>query len=244
MALIKINIEQAVASTSARIKPQAYKVARIGGATTLIVASEYKAELQAVVGLLKKAKAAAVAGISASIKSNTAATKARQLPRGPKRTALMETRKSEKVKATAEIKQAKALIREANSHAKKHYLGGLNLPLSATDIKTGVGADKALKAIRAAKLTEFGITGKRGTFKPKFMKADKMAGGNVSTPQTRKLKAGEKKKTITQAEIDRETAKLFPKNKNAVTGAHSPAKKKALKEQRAKLLTGKVASKK
>ncbi|QZE59101.1 hypothetical protein MPK64_gp198 [Erwinia phage pEa_SNUABM_16] len=169
MALIRINIADSLVSESAAKKP-AYRVYKFGGATTLLVNSAKKAELQTVVGHLKKAKTAAVAGITASIKSNTASTKARQLPRGDKRTKLMATRKTEKAKATAEIKTAKAALREANKVAKAHGLGGLNLPLSAADIKTGVGADKALKAIRATKLTEFGVTGKRGTFKPKFLK--------------------------------------------------------------------------
>ncbi|QZE58757.1 hypothetical protein pEaSNUABM28_00200 [Erwinia phage pEa_SNUABM_28] len=169
MALIRINIADSLVSESAAKKP-AYRVHKFGGATTLLVNSAKKAELQTVVGHLKKAKTAAVAGITASIKSNTASTKARQLPRGDKRTKLMATRKTEKAKATAEIKTAKAALREANKVAKAHGLGGLNLPLSAADIKTGVGADKALKSIRATKLTEFGVTGKRGTFKPKFLK--------------------------------------------------------------------------
>lgn len=169
MALIRINIADSVVSESAAKKPS-YKIAKVGGAQTLVVSSAKKAELQAVLGLMKKAKTAAVTGITASIKANTAGTKARQQPRGPKRTALMETRKTEKAKASADIKQAKALIREANTHAKKHGLGGLNLPLSAADIKTGVGSAAALKKIRNAKLTEFGVTGKRGAFKPKFVK--------------------------------------------------------------------------
>lgn len=244
MALIKFNIADALLSESARIKLQSYKIAKVGGVSTLVVSSDKKAELQAIVALLKKAKTAAVSGMSARVKAATAYTKANQTPKGPRKTALKETYKTEKTKSSADIKQAKSLIKEANSHAKKHGLGGLNLPLSASDIVvTGPGLAKALKAIRAIKLTEFGVTGKRGAFKPKFMKAEQL-GGSGSSPSDRKLKPGQKKKTVTQAQIDREKAKLFPKNKNAITGAHSPAKKKALKEQRAKLLTGKVASKK
>lgn len=217
MALIKINVEQTVASESAAKKPS-YKIAKVGGVQTLVVNSAKKAELQAVLGLLKKAKTAAVSGITASIKSNTASTKARQTAKGPKRTALMETRKTEKTKATADIKQAKALIREANSHAKKHGLGGLNLPLSAADIKTGVGSAAALKQIRSTKLTEFGITGKRGAFKPKFVKeaAFDALGSKTTTKAAKTAKAPIKKM------------------KGAITGAYTPAKAKALKEKRAK----------
>lgn len=211
MALIRINIADSLVSESAAKKP-AYKMAKSGKTPVLVINSAKKSELQAVVGHLKKAKAAAVAGINASIKSNTAATKARQLPRGDKRTKLMATRKTEKAKATAEIKTAKAELREANKVAKAHGLGGLNLPLSAADIKTGVGADKALKAIRATKLTEFGVTGKRGTFKPMFMKEAKFEEvGRVSTPSDRKVKPGAKKKEVTASEIEREKAKLFGK---------------------------------
>jgi len=219
MALIKINVEQTVASESAAKKPS-YKIAKVGGVQTLVVNSAKKAELQAVLGLLKKAKTAAVSGITASIKSNTASTKARQTAKGPKRTALMETRKTEKTKATADIKQAKALIREANSHAKKHGLGGLNLPLSAADIKTGVGSAAALKQIRSTKLTEFGITGKRGAFKPKFVKeaAFDALGSKTTT------------KAAAKAPIK--------KMKGAITGAFTPEKKKAIKAQREKALTG------
>lgn len=169
MSLICINISDVVRSKSAAKQPS-YKMAKVGGATTLLIPSALKSDLQTIVNQMKKAKTHAVAGITASIKSNTAATKARQLPKGDKRTALMQTRKTEKAKATSEIRAAKAALTSANKLARFTGFGGLNLPLSASDIKTGVGATKALKAIRAAKLTEFGMTGKRGTFKPKFIK--------------------------------------------------------------------------
>ncbi|UAW96685.1 hypothetical protein pEaSNUABM22_00198 [Erwinia phage pEa_SNUABM_22] len=222
MALIRINIADSLVSESAAKKP-AYRVHKFGGVTTLLVNSAKKAELQAVVGHLKKAKTAAVAGITASIKSNTAATKARQLPRGDKRTKLMATRKTEKAKATAEIKTAKAALREANKVAKAHGLGGLNLPLSAADIKTGVGADKALKAIRSTKLTEFGVTGKRGTFKPKFLKEAAFDA------------IGQKKSTAKPGMGPRAAVKKTQKaapnkaRKGVVAGAKSPARAKAAK---------------
>ncbi|QZE60107.1 hypothetical protein pEaSNUABM35_00190 [Erwinia phage pEa_SNUABM_35] len=219
MSLIKINLAEAVASESAAKKP-AYKIAKVGGASTLVVNSAKKGELQAVVGHLKKAKTAAVSGITASIKANTAATKANQLPRGDKRTKLMATRKAEKAKAAADLKTAKAELREANKVAKAHGLGGLNLPLSAADIKTGVGAEKALKAIRSAKLTEFGVTGKRGAFKPKFLK--EAAFDAVGT------KAAKPKVRVT--DTDRKNAKApFKRNKGIVAGAKTPARAKAAK---------------
>ncbi|QZE58413.1 hypothetical protein pEaSNUABM40_00197 [Erwinia phage pEa_SNUABM_40] len=175
MALIKINIADNLLSESAA-KKSVYKMAKVGGASTLVVATESKPELQAVVGLLKKAKTAAISGMSARIKAATAFTKAGQTPKGPRKTALRETYKTEKAKSSADIKQAKALIKEANAHAKKHHLGGLNLPLSASDlVLSGPGLAKALKAVRAIKLTEFGVTGKRGMFKPKFMREDKFS---------------------------------------------------------------------
>lgn len=170
MALIRINIADSLVSESAKAKAPSYKIAKVSGATTLVISSANKSELQDIVGLLKKAKAHAVAGITASIKGNTAATKARQLPKGDRKTALMQTRKAEKAKATSEIRYAKDALTAANKVAKSTGFGGLNLALSASDIKTGVGATAALKAIRAAKVTEFGVTGKRGTFKPKFVK--------------------------------------------------------------------------
>lgn len=193
MALIRINIADSLVSESARVKVVSYKVAKVGGKTTLVVVSERKAELQAVVGLLKKAKTAAVSGMSSRIKAATAFTKAQQTPKGPRKTALRETYKTEKAKSSADIKQAKKLIKEANAHAKKHGFGGLNLPLSASDIvMSGPGLAKALKTVRGIKLTEFGITGKRGTFKPVFMKAEKLTAGKASTPATRKAKADAK----------------------------------------------------
>ena len=223
MATIRINIADALLSESA--KAPSYKIAKVGGATTLVVNSAKKGELQSVLGHLKKAKAAAIAGISASIKSNTAATKANQLPKGDRRTKLMETRKAEKTKASAQIKTAKAELREANKTAKAHGLGGLNLPLSAADIKTGVGADKALKAIRSTKLTEFGVTGKRGTFKPKFLK--EAAFDAVGT----KAKKAPAKKEAAKAP--------FKRNKGIVAGAKSPTTARAAKIKRAAALTGK-----
>lgn len=163
-------VSDEVESESAKAKEPSYKLAKVSGATTLVVSSANKSELQDIVALLKKAKTHAVAGITASIKGNTAATKARQLPKGDRKTALMQTRKTEKAKATSEIRYAKDALTAANKVAKSSGFGGLNLALSASDIKTGVGATAALKAIRATKVTEFGVTGKRGTFKPKFVK--------------------------------------------------------------------------
>lgn len=163
-------VSDEIESESAKAKAPSYKLAKVSGATTLVISSANKSELQDIVGLLKKAKAHAVAGITASIKGNTAATKARQLPKGDRKTAMMQTRKTEKAKATSEIRSAKDALTAANKVAKSTGFGGLNLALSASDIKTGVGATAALKAIRAAKVTEFGVTGKRGTFKPKFVK--------------------------------------------------------------------------
>ncbi|QZE59439.1 hypothetical protein MPK66_gp195 [Erwinia phage pEa_SNUABM_2] len=236
MSLIKINLTEVVASESA--KAPSYKIAKVGGATTLVVNSAKKGELQAVVGHLKKAKASAIAGITASIKANTAATKAKQLPRGDKRTKLMATRKAEKAKSSADLKSAKAELREANKTAKAHGLGGLNLPLSAADIKTGVGAEKALKAIRSTKLTEFGVTGKRGTFKPKFLKEAAFDAVGTKAKKTPVVKP-----KVRMTDTERKNAKApIIRNKNIVAGAHSPAKAKEAKAKRTEMLTGKKAS--
>lgn len=231
MALIKLNIADALLSESAAKKPS-YKMAKISGAMSLAIPSDKKAELQAIVGLLKKAKTAAVSGMSARVKAATAYTKANQTPKGPRKTALKETYKTEKAKSSADIKQAKSLIKEANSHAKKHGLGGLNLPLSAADIVlAGPGLAKALKAVRGIKLTEFGVTGKRGTFKPKFVKTAVFDDiGRSSGPADRKVKPGAKKKTVTAAEIAKESAKLTrkkPSHAEAVKRAKTSIDKKA-----------------
>lgn len=245
MALIKLNIADALLSESAAKKPS-YKMAKISGALSLAIPSDKKAELQAIVGLLKKAKTAAVSGMSARVKAATAYTKANQTPKGPRKTALKETYKTEKAKSSADIKQAKALIKEANTHAKKHGLGGLNLPLSTADIVlAGPGLAKALKSVRGTKLTEFGVTGKRGTFKPKFVKAAVFDDiGRSSGPADRKVKPGAKKKTVTAAEIAKESAKLTRKKTGmtagGVGGAHTPAKAKALKKKRDEQLGGKA----
>lgn len=218
MALIKLNIADTLLSESAAKKPS-YKIAKVGGAQTLVVSSAKKAELQAVLGLLKKAKTAAVSGMVARIKAATAYTKSNQTPKGPRKTALRENYKTEKAKASADIKQAKALIREANSHAKKHGLGGLNLPLSATDIVlAGPGLAKALKAVRSTKLTEFGVTGKRGAFKPKFVKeaAFDALGSKTTTKAAKTAKAPVAKKPSHAEALKRVKDAKKPKKVSAV----------------------------
>ena len=168
MALIKINIADTLLSESA--KAPSYKIAKVGGVTTLVVNSAKKSELQAVLGHLKKAKASALAGMKCYTKAAASSAVAGKSPKGPNKLNAQRSAKEEKAKGRTLVKEAKAALREANKVAKAHGLGGLNLPLSADDIKTGVGVDKAMKAIRSTKLTEFGVTGKRGTFKPKFLK--------------------------------------------------------------------------
>ena len=170
MALIKINIEQAVASESAAKKPM-YKLAKVAGAQTLVINATQKSGVSQIVDSVKQARSRAIEAINARIKAATAFTKANQTPKGPKRTALKEKYKTEKAMAATKARQAKINIRVANSIAKKVGLGGLVLPIAASDIVlTGPGATKALKSIRAVKANEFGVTGKRGTFKPKFVK--------------------------------------------------------------------------
>lgn len=227
MALIKINIEQAVVSESAAKKPS-YKVAKVGGAQTLVIPSDKKSDLQEVVNFLKSAKKAAVDGLNARVKAATAFTKANQTPKGPRKTALKETYKTEKAKSTKAIRTAKADLRMANKVAKKIGLGGLNLPFSASDIvASGPGLAKSLKTIRAIKLTEFGVTGKRGTFKPKFMKPETFEQIGVKTP----------KKPGNAAAIKRTKARMTD---GGVGGAHTPAKAKALKKKREEQLGGKA----
>lgn len=233
MSLIKLKLDSAVIESTSAAKKPSYKVAKVGGTQTLVIPSEKKAELQAVVGLLKKAKTAAVAGMSGRIKAATAYTKAKQLPKGPRKTALNATYKTEKTKATAEIKQAKKLISEANSHAKKHGLGGLNLPLSAADIITGPGIGNALKKVRSTKLTEFGLTGKRGTFKPKFVKQAVFdtLGSKTTTKAAAKAKAPVAK------------AKKPAAKKPATAGGTADAKLGAKVEKRSKAILRTVGAK-
>ncbi|UAW53307.1 hypothetical protein pEaSNUABM30_00189 [Erwinia phage pEa_SNUABM_30] len=215
MALIKINVGQTVASESAAKKPS-YKIAKVGGVQTLVVNSAKKAELQAVLGLLKKAKTAAVAGMKYYTNAAKASAVAGKSPKGPNKLNAQRAAKEDKAKGKTLIKEAKTLIKEANSHAKKHGLGGLNLPLSATDIVlVDPGLTKAIKAVRSTKLTEFGVTGKRGAFKPKFVK--EAAFDALGS------------KTTTKAAAKAPVKKM----KGAITGAHTPAKAKALKEKRA-----------
>jgi len=169
MSLINIDIASGTVVSESAARKVAYKIAKVNGVTTLVISSAHKPDLQDVVAMLKKAKAHIVTGITASIKSNTASTKARAMAKGDRKDALMQTRKAEKSKSTSEIRLAKAALSAANKIARSSGLGGLNLAISAADIKTGTGALKALKAVKAAKVNEFGVTGKRGTFKPKFL---------------------------------------------------------------------------
>jgi len=213
MSLIKIDVNSGSIVSESAAKSPSYKIARVGGATTLVIPSEKKADVARLVSILNVAKKAAIAGIASSIKSATAMTKSRQIKDTERKHALKATGAAERKSSAASIKIAKANLKVANSTAKKLGLGGLNLPLSSTDIKTGVGSSNALKAIRAIKVNEFGVTGKRGTFKPKFIKLD--AFENLG-----------KKASSTKAASEKAPIKI---RKGAVTGAHTPARARAVK---------------
>ncbi|WOL24435.1 hypothetical protein fHeYen902_089c [Yersinia phage fHe-Yen9-02] len=232
---MKITLSLCSDVISESAKTPSYKFAKVSGVRTLIIPDTKKPELTAILGLLKKAKVAAISGMTSRVKADTTLAKSKQVPAGPRRVALRATYVTEKTKSAADIKQAKALLKEANSHAKKHGLSGLNMPMSSTDIATGPGVVKALKAVRAIKLTEFGATGKRGTFKPKFVKqsAFDSVGVKVQTPASkaaREKAETARSKVLAKGKIARPTHKARIAAKKEMKQDRTKAKAAAVKK--------------
>lgn len=169
MSLINIDIASGTVVSESAARKVAYKIAKVNGVTTLVINSSKKADLTSIVASLKRAKTEGLAALAASVKANTASTKARTATTKERKASLKQTAKDEKAKVKTHTAQFKQHLKAANTAARQHGLGGLNLGLSASDLATGVNSSKSVKAIRAAKLNEFGVTGKRGTFKPKFL---------------------------------------------------------------------------
>lgn len=173
MTIITINLGSSVVTSESASKPS-HKIARVNGVATLVINADKKAELNTVIGHLKKAKASGIA----AAKNFMQWDKQRGIT---KRAATADAKKKSKdkaavfkQKASASLKEAKLHFREAASYSRKHGLSGLKSPISASDL-TGMSERGAvvMKALRTAKIGEFQVQGKRGTFKPRYLKADK-----------------------------------------------------------------------
>ncbi|QYW04522.1 hypothetical protein pEaSNUABM14_00197 [Erwinia phage pEa_SNUABM_14] len=226
MSLIKINLADHVVSESAAKKPS-YKIAKVNGVATLVINSEKKAELTTILGHLKKAKTAGVSAARNIDAWSKARAKVKTLTGDAKSRASAKAA-DYKAKGSAALKEAKLHLKESASYARKHGLSGLKMGLTSTSLQ-GITekAPKVLAALRTAKLNEFGVTGKRGQFKPKFLASAKFdALGS---------------KTVTKAAKKAPVAKASTKKRKDLVGggAYSPEKKRAIKADRAEKLLGK-----
>lgn len=183
-------------SESAAKKPS-YKIAKVNGVATLVVNSEKKAELTTILGHLKKAKTAGISAARNIDAWNKTRAKAKTQT-GEAKAKTSAKAADYKAKGSAALKEAKLHLKESASYARKHGLSGLKMPLTTASIQ-GITekAPKVLAALRTAKLTEFGVTGKRGAFKPKFLATAKFEalGSKTITKAAAKAKAPAKKPT-------------------------------------------------
>lgn len=168
MSLIKLNLEEPVVSESA--KQPSYKIAKVNGVATLVITSAKKAELTTIVSSLKKARAAGVTAARNYDAWARAKAKAMRLTGDPKRKGMAKAADF-KQKATAALKESRLHFKEATAYARKHGLSGLR-PTISKDSLSGISerATFVLRNLRLAKLTEFQVAGKRGAYKPKFVK--------------------------------------------------------------------------
>ncbi|QYW03157.1 hypothetical protein pEaSNUABM13_00198 [Erwinia phage pEa_SNUABM_13] len=210
MSLIKINLADHVVSESAAKKPS-YKIAKVNGVATLVINSEKKAELTTILGHLKKAK---TAGISAA-RNIDAWSKTRAKVKtltGDAKSRASAKAADYKAKGSAALKEAKLHLKESASYARKHGLSGLKMGLTSTSLQ-GITekAPKVLAALRTAKLNEFGVTGKRGQFKPKFLASAKFDALGSKTITKAAKKAPAKGRVLSMDEVDAATKPMLRK---------------------------------
>ena len=221
MALIKINIADSLLSESAAKKP-GYKMAKVGGASALVISSEHKPAVSKCISNARKAQKLALSALKNRIEANTIA--AVRVPReeNPTRKAKLRQRvKAMKTKASADVKTAKQLLREGTAAMKAAGLSALSSPLKASDISLTSEPGRSARTVKAAQTDSLVIKGKKGYSKPKFLAASKFEALGSKAPT----------KAATKAPIK--------KMKGAITGAHTPAKARAVKKQRAEAITGK-----
>ncbi|QYW05553.1 hypothetical protein pEaSNUABM25_00197 [Erwinia phage pEa_SNUABM_25] len=244
MSLIKINLADHVVSESAAKKPS-YKIAKVNGVATLVINSEKKSELTTILGHLKKAKTAGVSAARNIDAWSKARAKVKTLTGDAKSRASAKAA-DYKAKGSAALKEAKLHLKESASYARKHGLSGLKMGLTSTSLQ-GITekAPKVLAALRTAKLNEFGVTGKRGQFKPKFLASAKFDALGSKTITKAAKKAPAKGRVLSMDEVDAATAPMLRKKRKGLVGggAYTPEKKRAIKADRAEKLLGKPAQK-
>lgn len=223
MARIRINIADSLLSESAAKKP-GYHFGKVGGANALVISSEHKPAVAKCISNARKAQKLALSALKNRIEANTiAAVRVPREENAARKAKLRQRVKAMKTKATADAKTAKELLREGVAAMKKAGLSALSSPLKASDISLSSEPGRSARTVRAAQTDSLIVKGKKGYIKPKFLAASKFeALGN---------------KTATKAA--KTTKAPVKKMKGAITGAHTPAKAKAVKKQRKEMLTGK-----
>lgn len=212
MSIISINLGGDDVASESAAKPAKYTFAKVDGKATLILPSSARAGLTEIKTHLKKAKSdrtkalRLVANHAAVLKQADAASTAER-----KKT-LKAKAKTIKGQVSAFNKSAKAALSAANKSARTHGLGGLTLPIS-TDILASA------KKLASAKTDEFGATGKRGKFKPRFTPDAKFAQLTGKTlhpmtgPKTAAKKAAKKPvkkgRVLSMDEVDAATEKML-----------------------------------
>ena len=161
MTVITISLQSNEETVSESAKAPSYTAAKVAGKTELVLPSSKRAAITEIKSHLKTAVASRKKALSFAAKHENALGAALGASTTERRKALKQKAAGFKKEVTASNKAAKAALTAANKSARTHGLSGLTLPLNATNL-----ADS--KKLAKVDITTFGMTGKRGAFKPKF----------------------------------------------------------------------------
>lgn len=196
MALIKINIADSLLSESAAKKP-GYKMAKVGGATALVISSEHKPAVSKCISNARKAQKLALSALKNRIEANTiAAVRVPREENPARKTKLRQRVKAMKSKASADVKTAKQLLREGTAAMKAAGLSALSSPLKVSDISLTSEPGRSARTVKAAQTDSLVVKGQKGYIKPKFLAASKFeALGSKTTTKAAKTEKAPAKKT-------------------------------------------------
>lgn len=241
MALIKINIADSLLSESAAKKP-GYKMAKVGGASALVISSEHKPAVSKCISNARKAQKLALSALKNRIEANTIA--AVRVPReeNPTRKAKLRQRvKAMKTKASADVKTAKQLLREGTAAMKAAGLSALSSPLKVSDISLTSEPGRSARTVKAAQTDSLVIKGKKGYIKPKFLAASKFeALGQKSSTAKPVAEPRAAVKRVQKSKADKSPSK---KSKGEGISGHGPKDNLYFAKPAVKAMIAKYAAK-
>lgn len=167
MSLIRLKLDGSNIVSESATKEPGYKMAKVSGKTELVIPSSKRAAITEVAGRIKSA----IAFGKGYVKYKTLTDKAVAKAKNPKAKSFQkddarQDAKEARALAANNRKNAKLDLKAANAAARKHGLGGLSFSVNTETVFEP-------KVLKTAKSTEFGVAGKRGVFKPKFVPDEK-----------------------------------------------------------------------